>query len=198
MRHNVGDDVYVVSFAVSTTDEVKRIRDTTFFLPWEETLSCTKLQKLTVREHHKVPEHFGESIKDSVAKNECDGYVLGGEDGSCWYNQFPTASYQQLSDSADYIYRRVSDDKVKWSAPYVGFTHYMENLLHGIYELEHGKRRDPVRSKMLHKLYTDLKFLFERSFKKTIVHAPFEYDDPKHGRLTLEGNYTVSVTDLEV
>lgn len=57
----------------------------------------------TVTEHHRVPNEYDD-------KNEltCDGYVLRATDGKetdrNWHNQYPRASYGQLSDTGNGIF----------------------------------------------------------------------------------------------
>lgn len=65
----------------------------------------TSIVKLTVTEHHKVRhEYQGEGESPTL-----DGYVLTDEAGTIWHNQYPTASYEQLSDEGDNIYRLASE-----------------------------------------------------------------------------------------
>lgn len=52
--------------------------------------------KLTVTEHHKVPK-----VYDPEKKPECDGYLLKDETGRVFANQYPLASYGQISDEGN-------------------------------------------------------------------------------------------------
>lgn len=52
--------------------------------------------KLTVMEHHKVP-----NVYDPEKKPECDGYLLKDETGRIFANQYPLASYGQISDEGN-------------------------------------------------------------------------------------------------
>lgn len=52
--------------------------------------------KLTVTEHHKVP-----NVYDPEKKPECDGYLLKDETGRVFANQYPLASYGQISDEGN-------------------------------------------------------------------------------------------------
>jgi hypothetical protein len=52
--------------------------------------------KLTVTEHHKVPSEYGPA--DDLC---CDGYLLKDEAGKVFANQYPHASYGQISDEGD-------------------------------------------------------------------------------------------------
>ena len=59
-----------------------------------------EFRKLTVTEHHRVLNEY--AAKDSAP--DCDGFILKGDDGSIWHNQYPRAGYGQLDDSQDGIF----------------------------------------------------------------------------------------------
>ena len=65
----------------------------------------TELIRLTVVEHHKVPGEWSDAL-------EYDGYVLRDDNGALWYNQYPYASYGQLDDSYDRVFRRAELHRV--------------------------------------------------------------------------------------
>lgn len=52
--------------------------------------------KLEVAEHHKVPDCY-----DEKRELKCDGYLLKDETGTVFANQYPTASYGQISDESN-------------------------------------------------------------------------------------------------
>lgn len=58
---------------------------------------------LTVSEHRRVPV-----VHDKKRKLTCDGYILRAQDDKradgVWHNQYPFASYEQLSDIGDSIF----------------------------------------------------------------------------------------------
>jgi len=66
------------------------------FIPWEHMLESIDVKVLTCTEHHWVS---GEWDYDPKHK----GHIFVSEkDGTRWFNQYPTASYGQLSTDEDY------------------------------------------------------------------------------------------------
>lgn len=96
--------------------------------------------KLTVTEHHKVPDNY-----DTEGKLDYDGYLLKSEDGQTFTNQYPRASYGQLSDDGNrrftiHIKDTDSLDKVRNGNPKAIFelhllSEVLEKIKRGIKEL---------------------------------------------------------------
>jgi hypothetical protein len=62
--------------------------------------------KLLVAEHHLVYDEYEDRTKKPAEHN---GYLLRGEDGWMFANQYPTASYGQMSDEANRRFNRQLD-----------------------------------------------------------------------------------------
>lgn len=58
-------------------------------------------RELTVTEHHKVRSEW----ENTDTPPACDGFLLKDSDGRIWHNQYPFASYGQISDSCDGLFR---------------------------------------------------------------------------------------------
>lgn len=97
--------------------------------------------KLTVTEHHKVP-----NVYDPEKKPECDGYLLKDEAGRVFANQYPLASYGQISDEGNrrfgvHITEKGILDKLQAENPKVIFEGHLlsdvlERIQRGIKELK--------------------------------------------------------------
>lgn len=74
----------------------------------DEMPSKINITKLIVTEHHKVYDSYDEK-RDILPA--CDGYILCDADGKMWNNQYPTASYGQLSDEANRRFHRHATTK---------------------------------------------------------------------------------------
>lgn len=70
-------------------------------------------KEFEVVEHHKVHLDYD---GDDKAEPTCDGYILKDEFGILYTNQFPRASYGQMSDRGNYIFtiddRGIPDDQI--------------------------------------------------------------------------------------
>lgn len=100
MRYQIGEKLFVLGFyhdGVKATPSIWNSLGAVMMRP--ELNWSFKLIELTVTEHHKVPWD-----QDPEGKKECDGYVLKDKDGVVYYNQYPTASYGQLSDFANRVF----------------------------------------------------------------------------------------------
>jgi len=92
-RYSVGEEIYACVFVYGD-----RISTSQPYMMWSnETPTDIKFIKLTVKEHHKVPGDYDEEIK-------YDGYILAADDGTIFTNQYPRASYGQMSDRGDRIF----------------------------------------------------------------------------------------------
>lgn len=98
MRYQVGEKIWAVFF---------HNKSATFypmFSTWLPTLPYATKEfpeiefiELIVTEHHRVPSEW--DSKD--AEPRYDGFVLTDANGQVWHNQYPYASYGQVSDSND-------------------------------------------------------------------------------------------------
>lgn len=74
----------------------------------DEMPSKINFTKLMVTEHHKVYDSYDEK---RTKPPECDGYILTDTEGRLWSNQYPTASYGQMSDEGNRRFHRHSTTK---------------------------------------------------------------------------------------
>ena len=92
-RYSVGEEIYACVFVYS--DRISTSQP--YMMRSIETPTDIKFIKLTVKEHHKVPGDYDEEVK-------YDGYILAADDGTIFTNQYPRASYGQVSDRGDRIF----------------------------------------------------------------------------------------------
>ena len=93
-RYSIGEEIYACVFVYND-----RISTSQPYMTWSnEAPTDIKFIKLTVKEHHRVPgEHDDDEVK-------YDGYILAADDGTIFTNQYPRASYGQVSDRSDRIF----------------------------------------------------------------------------------------------
>ena len=92
-RYSIGEEIYACVFVYS--DRISTSQP--YMMRSIETPTDIKFIKLTVKEHHKVPGDYDDEVK-------YDGYILAADDGTIFTNQYPRASYGQLSDRDDRIF----------------------------------------------------------------------------------------------
>ena len=92
-RYSVGEEIYACVFVYN--DRISTSQP--YMMRSIETPTDIKFIKLTVKEHHKVPGDYDEEVK-------YDGYILAADDGTIFTNQYPRASYGQVSDRGDRIF----------------------------------------------------------------------------------------------
>ena len=97
-RYNVGEELLVIHFMSVNTGQPELFRSP---LRREmETIEKITIKKLTVKEHHRVLNQWAN--ENEVP--DCDGFILSDEEGKIWHNQYPRASYGQLSDAGDRMF----------------------------------------------------------------------------------------------
>ena len=108
-RYKVGQQIVTVGFVFADENYfgvIRRPYRSNMFTGLDTTpVLKTEVIRLTVIEHHKVPGEWSDAL-------EYDGYVLQDENGARWYNQYPYASYGQLDDSYDRVFRRAELHRV--------------------------------------------------------------------------------------
>ena len=92
-RYSIGEEIYACVFVYN--DRISTSQP--YMMRSIETPTDIKFIKLTVKEHHKVPGDYDDEVK-------YDGYILAADDGTIFTNQYPRASYGQLSDRSDRIF----------------------------------------------------------------------------------------------
>lgn len=93
-RYSIGEEIYGCVFIYGERASIGQ----PFMMFSQDYPTDIKFIKLTVKEHHKVPGDYDEEVK-------YDGYILAADDGTIFTNQYPRASYGQVSDRGDRIFR---------------------------------------------------------------------------------------------
>jgi hypothetical protein len=117
-RYQIGEKI-VVGFHELSGQRVQAIVGN-LFKPWQDKLLWLHLLELTCVEHHQVFWEY-----DEKKESPCDGFVFEDKHKRRWYNQYPRASYSQLSTSADWYFALSRDNG------YPGRTdelHYFEDI----------------------------------------------------------------------
>lgn len=102
MRYQLNEQIFVIHFDYQSLRMVanKQFQAADFRMPFmfgdKEIPNKVNLECLTVAEHHKVAWD-----QDPDGKKEYDGYLLTDSEGNLMANQYPTASYGQMSDTAN-------------------------------------------------------------------------------------------------
>lgn len=94
-RYSIGEEIYACVFVYG--DRITTSRPYLYWSLSNESPTDIKFIKLTVKEHHKVPDSYSDEL-------EYDGYILVADDGTIFTNQYPLASYGQMSDRGDRIF----------------------------------------------------------------------------------------------
>lgn len=99
MRYTVGQKYIFVHQQAELGEDRKARRPFMYpmlFLPWQHKLKELRILVLTCAEHHKVPSEW-----DTECKLDHDGFIFHDANGDRWLNQYPRASYGQVTDTAD-------------------------------------------------------------------------------------------------
>lgn len=99
MRYQLNQEILTIRFDFSNKFGSNNKCHFTKPMPWNDTVTKIHLKTLTVSEHHKVPDEWGDQ---EVLK--FDGFILLDDKGNKWYNQYPYASYGQLNDISDAMF----------------------------------------------------------------------------------------------
>lgn len=98
LRYNIGQKVLVLFYVLN--GRVGFVNP--LYMPWQDKLDELMVKVLTITEHHKVAWD-----QDPNSEAKYDGFLAVDEDGQPWGNQYPKASYGQLSDQANWYFERV-------------------------------------------------------------------------------------------
>lgn len=147
MRYNVGS---VYPF-IKVEFQASEPRFGNLYLPWCDTLKEIKVQLLECTAHHKVRS----SHEEESAEPTCDGFVFRNlETQENWHNQYPTASYGQISCEADsrahrsyeYFKKDASDKELDSFDNFEDAASFMSNICRGIMQLTVQHRLDEVQA----------------------------------------------------
>lgn len=145
MRYNVGSIYPFIKIEFKAAE----LRFGNLYLPWCDTLKEIKLEMLECAEHHKVRS----SHEDETAEPTCDGFIFKNmKTRENWHNQYPTASYGQISTDADqrahrsYEYFDKETSDVDDFRDYEDAAAFMENIFRGIKQLTEQNRMEEVNA----------------------------------------------------
>ena len=97
MRYEIGEVVPVICFIYPSVDNFFSVRAPYIWGDKEDPIIRVKL--LTVVEHHKVAWD-----QYPTEEKKHDGFLLKDENGIVFANQYPRASYGQISDRSDRLF----------------------------------------------------------------------------------------------
>ncbi len=178
MRYQIGQNIPVVNFKVKFTNG--NTGWVNWFLPWESEILEISMKNLVVTEHHKVPSSY-----DPSGEKNYDGYVLKDNEGRVWHNQFPYASYGQISDEGNRLFEPawdLSDAELDelWCMKLL--TDYLSKVQKGINDFSkmEGKEKE---KESLEKHFSEVNAKFKEMTGKSIVVMPlvFHRIDSKEG-----------------
>ena len=92
-RYSIGEEIYACVFIYADHASISQ----PYMMLNQKTPIDIKFIKLTVKEHHRVPSEWADDL-------DYDGYILTTDDGTIYTNQYPRASYGQLSDYGDRVF----------------------------------------------------------------------------------------------
>lgn len=96
MRYQLHQKVWTIGLTLTRATTGELVTPFNFITPVPQLFKIQSMRffDLTVTEHHKVPGEWSD-------EKEYDGFIATDKNGNIWHNQYPRASYGQLSDSAD-------------------------------------------------------------------------------------------------
>ncbi len=182
-RYSVGQVIYAMAYIYSEFDKSSIVAP----LLWDTSApNAVKFIELTVTEHHKVSDEY-----DVEKKLDCDGYILKCADGNSYTNQYPYASFEQLSDKGNRIftieYRGLSeldlktlfDNKVNNPTRWISITDHIDAIKRGV-ESEEFKNSSPDIHAQLTNVFKMINETFEKQFPGKMLKVqpkPIEFKD---------------------
>lgn len=159
-RYQVGQKVPVIQINF----EMKSPRFLNLYLPWEDTLTSINVKVLECVSHQRVPGDWDNEVK-------YDGYIFNDPATSVeYYNQYPRASYGQISTDNDWRFYDNSS-KEDYFNPYTDASNFLSKIEKGIRDLRETK---PEWSEMLKEHYDQVVKLVEAEGFNVKV-EPFRY-----------------------
>lgn len=168
-RFSIGQEIFVAIIVHNVYRDGRYVKEEypDFFLVGHQipvTPVDVKFRKLTVKSHHKVAWEY-----DEEKELKYDGYQLYDEEGNIYHNQFPTASYGQLSDSSNHRFCPIEDaDKRKALFGFFSVEKLLEN--NRISKDRNPREFSEHEQKFIYRSQTNRAFIlsaFQRDFGKT-------------------------------
>lgn len=172
MRFQIGQQIPVIAFGIKGKHPFGVLTPLLFDSVQPDVIS---VKMLTVDEHHKVPNHW----ETDPEKKDCDGYICRDPEGVIWLNQYPRASYGQLSDNCDREFEynlngldeklvsELIDEEDKYPLRYEMLSVCLDRIMRGIEQLP----ADSTKSTELKILLTSI----EAKAKEMIPGFKYEY-----------------------
>lgn len=175
MRFTLNQQLFAVQFIYSRDlDPNQRHFGGRFRQPmlWDNELPIKcNFVRLTVASHHKVCNEWDE--KDAEPKY--DGFLLKDENGTCFANQYPRASYGQTSDEGDRRFNLYSENegeivKLVKAKPDTIYEYHLlsdvlERIRRGIKDLADLKAEDAAHAERIKEKVELLPVLYDRIVK---------------------------------
>lgn len=122
MRYQVGEELFVIHFDYLHLRSLEQqFQAADFIMPFmmgnKEVPNKVHIERLTVTEHHQVAWD-----QDTKEEKKHDGYLLTDTQGAVFANQYPRASYGQISDTGDRRFRRHFEDTEDHDAIFAKFN----------------------------------------------------------------------------
>ena len=148
------------------------------YRPWADKLDSIELVTLTVASQHDVASSW-----DPKGAKEHSGFLLNDSTGQVWSNQYPHASYGQVSDAADWIFHRqlpnydqATDDQL---CVYEDASQVLARIQRGITLFSTpGQALDLTIAEQLKKHLSDLETLIHQKTGASIRYVPIWKDHP--------------------
>jgi hypothetical protein len=99
MRYKLNQKIWTIGLTLVNKESNKPVYPYGFLRPYPNQFDITNIffNELTVTEHHKVSGEWSD-------EKQYDGFILKDTQDRVWHNQYPRASYGQLSDSNDGLF----------------------------------------------------------------------------------------------
>lgn len=188
-RYQIGQELYVISFIYPNRSSISQP-----LMGWERDIPVdVKFKKLTVTEHHKVRGEFEEELK-------YDGFILKDDGDDKFTNQYPVASYGQISDKGDRVFRLKPKDKESYKDLFINETKrpyeyiLIEEVYGPIYKFLINEK--PEGFEDLEVSLKGIKEMMDKKFEEAFPGFKLEAKPFTIGKIVLNGTYKVDVVKV--
>lgn len=189
MRYEIGEKLYGVHFLTEkfVNDEFSKQWYSQPYTYSDDPVVKITIVELLVKEHHKVAWEY-----DEAKELKHDGYLLQDKEGFQWANQYPRASYGQLStisDSRFTLYHPSPDeyDKLAKQGRMLE-CHLLTDFIGNVYRFldkTESQTEAPVLYERLTKLINDIKIELQK------LNLEFRREQVSLGELETDQKFTV-------
>jgi hypothetical protein len=176
--------------------EAGRPRFGNLYLPWEDKLLSLEIIMLTCVEHHKVPYDH-----DPEDKLDCDGYVFVDVSGKRYYNQYPKASYGQISTDNNHRAwpQETADEESRDWFPFVTAKEFLSKLAKGVDDVAKidEKVSTQIKSQHLQQHYDTIVARIADELKLKTSLVPYQFKRTDGTVDTIEGINTIEFTPIQ-